>query len=53
MEIIELYLHPLLRLSLLSFVMSADDTSSGRLITSDTGNAVFGYWGARLGTFLD
>ena len=32
------------------FVMSADATSSGKLITSDTGNVVFGYWGTRLGT---
>ena len=33
------------------FVMSADDTSSGRLITSHEENILFGYWGTRLGSF--
>ena len=33
------------------FVMSADDTSSGRLITSHEGNIVFGYWSTRMGSF--
>ena len=31
--------------------MSSDDSSSGRLLTSDTGNIVFGYWTTRLGSF--
>ena len=31
--------------------MSADDTSSGRLITSDTGNILFCYWSTRMGSF--
>ena len=33
------------------FVMSADDASSGRLITSHEGNIVFGYWSTRMGSF--
>ena len=33
------------------FVISADDSSSGRLITSHEGNIVFGYWSTRLGSF--
>ena len=33
------------------FVFSADDTSSGRLITSHEENILFGYWGTRLGSF--
>ena len=33
------------------FVMSADDTSSGRLITYLEGNIVFGYWSTRMGSF--
>ena len=31
--------------------MSADDTSSERLITSHKENILFGYWGTRLGSF--
>ena len=31
--------------------MSADGTSSGRLITSHEGNILFGYWSARMGSF--
>ena len=34
-----------------SFVTSADNSSSGRLITSDEGNIVFGYWTTRFGSF--
>ena len=33
------------------FVMSADNTSSGRLMTSHEENILFGYWGTRLGSF--
>ena len=35
------------------FVISADSDSSGRLITSDEGNILFGYWTHRLRKFLD
>ena len=34
-------------------MISADNSSSGRLITSDEGDIVFGYWTTRLGSFLD
>ena len=33
------------------FVISADSNSSGRLITSDEGNDLFGYWTQYLGSF--
>ena len=33
------------------FIISADDSSSVRLITSHEGNIVFGYWTTRLGSF--
>ena len=33
------------------FVISADESSSGRLRASHEGYIVFGYWGSRLGTF--
>ena len=32
-------------------MISADNSSSGRLITSDEGNILFGYWTTRLGSF--
>ena len=35
------------------FVISADDTSSGRLITSHEENILFGYWSTRMESFLN